>query len=51
VIGIGAAGLLAGAGGSVRISLRVIAPTADELEAHQAYLAALDRESKGIGVS
>ena len=38
-----AAGLAAGS----RAPLRVVAPTADELAAHVAYLEALDRDSKG----
>jgi DNA polymerase-3 subunit epsilon len=40
----GAAGALSAAG---RPALRVVAPTAEELAAHAAYLAALDKESKG----
>jgi DNA polymerase-3 subunit epsilon len=32
---------------ATRAPLRVIAPTGDELEAHAAYLAALDQETKG----
>jgi len=38
-----AAGLAAGN----RLPLRIVAPTEDELVAHQAYLDALDRDSKG----
>jgi DNA polymerase-3 subunit epsilon len=43
-----AAGAASAAGDGGRpVGLRVIAPTAEELALHEAYLAALDRESKG----
>jgi DNA polymerase-3 subunit epsilon len=35
------------AGAPLRLALAVIAPSAEELAAHRAYLAALDKESKG----
>ncbi|HEY5309127.1 MAG TPA: exonuclease domain-containing protein, partial [Casimicrobiaceae bacterium] len=50
-IEMGAAPSLAAAGANAaaapRTRLAVIAPSSDELQAHQAYLEALDRETKG----
>lgn len=43
------AALAAGAAGTspLRLALSIVAPSDDELDAHRAYLAELDRESKG----
>jgi len=46
VVTIGSAGFALGSA-SARASLRIIAPSLEEMDAHRAYLAALDQESKG----